>query len=104
MDLLRAALQDGLPLEGDTLAGMETAHMPAPLHLLGVTGKPFPCGCGRNWGCIEAYTTISGLPHLLAEKLLKYPDQPAATVAAPKPYSSPRSQPMIQATNSPSVA
>ena len=25
----------GLPLAGDTLAGMETAHMPAPLHLLG---------------------------------------------------------------------
>src|SRR4051812_3181390 len=24
----------GLPLQGDTLAGMETAHMPAPLHLL----------------------------------------------------------------------
>jgi len=64
---------DGLPLEGDTLAGMETAHMPAPLHLLGVTGQPLPCGCGRDWGCIEAYTTISGLPHLLAEKLLKYP-------------------------------
>ena len=61
----------GLPLDGDTLAGMETAHMPAPLHLLGV--KPFPCGCGRNWGCIEAYTTISGLPYLLAEKIIKYP-------------------------------
>ncbi len=58
---------DGLPHEGDTLSGMETAHMPAPLHLLGVTGKPFPCGCGRDWGCIEAYTTISGLPRLLEE-------------------------------------
>jgi glucokinase len=69
---------DGLPLEGDTLAGMETAHMPAPLHLLGVTGKPFPCGCGRDWGCIEAYTTISGLPRLLEEKLLKYPDHELA--------------------------
>lgn len=77
--------QNGLPLEGDTLAGMETAHMPAPLHLLGVTGKPFPCGCGRNWGCIEAYTTISGLPHLLAEKLLKYPDHELArSTATPK--------------------
>ena len=63
--------QNGLPLDGDTLAGMETAHMPAPLHLLGV--KPFPCGCGRNWGCIETCTTLSGLPYLLAEKLLKYP-------------------------------
>lgn len=76
---------DGLPLEGDTLAGMETAHMPAPLHLLGVTGKPFPCGCGRDWGCIEAYTTISGLPRLLEEKLLKYPDHELAkSTAAPK--------------------
>jgi glucokinase len=74
--------QNGLPLEGDTLAGMETAHMPAPLHLLGITGKPFPCGCGRDWGCIEAYTTISGLPHLLAEKLLKYPNHELAKSAA----------------------
>ena len=72
---------DGLPLEGDTLSGMETAHMPAPLHLLGITGKPFPCGCGRDWGCIEAYTTISGLPRLLEEKLLKYPDHELAKSA-----------------------
>ena len=33
---------NGLPLEGDTLAGMETAHMPAPLHLLGITGEAVP--------------------------------------------------------------
>src|ERR1017187_6466134 len=77
--------QNGLPLEGDTLAGMETAHMPAPLHLLGMTGKPFPCGCGRDWGCIEAYTTISGLALLLTEKLLKYPDHELAkSTATPK--------------------
>ncbi len=74
---------DGLSLDGDTLAGMEAGHMPAPLHLLGLTGKPFPCGCGRDWGCVEAYTTISGLPHLLAEKLLKYPDHELARSAAP---------------------
>jgi glucokinase len=68
---------DGLSLEGDTLAGLETGHAPAPLHLLdGI--RPFPCGCGRNWGCYEAYTTISGLPHLLAEKLPKYPDHELA--------------------------
>jgi glucokinase len=73
---------DGLALEGDTLAGMETAHMPAPLHLLGVTGKPFPCGCGRDWGCIEAYTTLSGLPRLLEEKLLKYPGHELAKATA----------------------
>jgi glucokinase len=48
-------------------AAMETAHMIAPLHLLGLAGKPFPCGCGKDWGCVEAYTTISGLPRLLAE-------------------------------------
>jgi len=59
---------------------METAHMPAPLHLLGV--KPFPCGCGKNWGCIETYTTLSGLPYLLAEKLLKYPKHPLARSSA----------------------
>jgi glucokinase len=65
---------DGLPLQGDTLAGMETAHMPAPLHLLGA--KPYTCGCGRTWGCIELYTTLAGLPYLLTEKLVAYPDHP----------------------------
>jgi glucokinase len=72
--------QNGLPLEGDTLAGMETAHMPAPLHLLGV--KPFPCGCGKDWGCIEAYTTLSGLPYLLADKIVKYPNHELAKSTA----------------------
>jgi glucokinase len=71
---------NGLPLDGDTLAGMETAHMPAPLHLLGV--KPFPCGCGKNWGCIETCTTLSGLPYLLAEKLVKYPKHELARSTA----------------------
>jgi predicted NBD/HSP70 family sugar kinase len=32
---------------------------------------------------VEAYTTISGLPYLLAEKLLKYPDHELAKSAAP---------------------
>ncbi|PWH12044.1 MAG: ROK family protein [Anaerolineae bacterium] len=71
----------GLPLEGDTLAGMEGGHMPAPLQLLGA--KPYPCGCGRDWGCFEVYTTISGLPYLLAEKLEKYPDHELAKSSAP---------------------
>jgi glucokinase len=66
----------GLPLSGDTLAGMETAHMAAPLQLLGA--KPYPCGCGRTWGCVELYTTLAGLPYLLAEKLPSYPDHPLA--------------------------
>lgn len=66
---------DGFPLEGDTLAGMEAGHMPAALHLLGMSHvKPFTCGCGKDWGCIEAYTTISGLPQLLSVLLPKYPD------------------------------
>jgi len=63
--------RDGLPLTGDTLAGMEGGHMPAPLHLLGVPA--YPCGCGRDWGCIEVYTTLSGLPRLLAAKLAEQP-------------------------------
>jgi predicted NBD/HSP70 family sugar kinase len=53
---------------------MEGGHMPAPLHLLDT--KPYPCGCGRTWGCVEVYTTISGLPYLLAERLPKYPEHP----------------------------
>ncbi len=68
--------RNGLPFEGDTLAGMEGGHMPAPLHLL--NAKAYPCGCGRDWGCIEVYTTISGLPYLLAEKLIEYPDHALA--------------------------
>ncbi len=66
----------GLPLDGDTLAGMEAGHMPAPLHQLGV--PPYPCGCGRTWGCVEVYTTLSGLPHLLADKLAQQPDHDLA--------------------------
>lgn len=74
---------DGLSLDGDTLAGMEAGHMPAPLHLLGITGKPFTCGCGRDWGCVEAYTTISGLPQLLAEKIKDHPGHELAHSTAP---------------------
>ena len=73
---------DGLPLEGDTLAGLESGHLPAPLHLLGLSGPALPCGCGRDWGCVEAYTTISGLPHLLAEKLVDFPDHEFVTSPA----------------------
>lgn len=62
---------DGLSLDGDTLAGMEASHMPAPLHEL--RARPYPCGCGRNWGCVEVYTSLAGLPYLLAEKLAEHP-------------------------------
>lgn len=68
--------RDGLPLDGDTLAGMEAGHMPAPLHLLGVPA--YPCGCGRTWGCFEVYTTLAGLPYLLADKLASHPDHELA--------------------------
>ena len=61
----------GLPLDGDTISGMEAAHMPAPLHLL--NAKPYTCGCGRTWGCVEMYTTLAGLPYLLEEALHRYP-------------------------------
>jgi glucokinase len=71
----------GLPLEGDTLAGMEASHMPAPLHLLGV--EPLTCGCGRTWGCVEMYTSLAGLPALLARGLDRYPDHPLARSPLP---------------------
>jgi glucokinase len=69
----------GLPLDGDTLAGMEAGHMPAPLQELKV--PPYPCGCGRTWGCFEVYTTLSGLPYLLAAKLAEHPDHELARSA-----------------------
>lgn len=74
---------DGLCLDGDTLAGMEAGHMPVPLNMFGLTGKPLACGCGRDWGCVEAYTTISGLPYLLAQQLEKFPDHELAKSTAP---------------------
>lgn len=73
--------RDGLPLDGDTLAGMEAGHMPALLHELGV--RPFPCGCGRTWGCIEVYTTLSGLAHLLEEKIVVHPTHDLAKSTLP---------------------
>jgi glucokinase len=45
----------------------------------------YPCGCGRTWGCIEVYTTLSGIPYLLVEKLKEYPDHALAkSPASPK--------------------
>ena len=74
---------NGLPLEGDTFAGLESGHAAAAVHLIGLTSKPFPCGCGRDWGCVEAYTTISGLPYLLAEKIKDFPDHELAKSTTP---------------------
>jgi glucokinase len=59
---------------------MEGAHMPAPLQILGA--KPYLCGCGRDWGCFELYTTIAGLPYILAEKLGQYPGHELASSKA----------------------
>lgn len=73
--------QRGLPLNGDTLNGVEAGHMPAPIHLLGL--PPFVCGCGRSWGCFEAYASISGLPQYLDFLLPKYPDHELAHSSAP---------------------
>lgn len=75
---------DGLSLDGDTLAGMEAGHMPVPLHLFGRGHhQPLPCGCGRDWGCVEAYTTLSGLQYLLEEQLAIQPDHELARSPAP---------------------
>ena len=72
--------RQGLPLDGDTISGMEAAHMPAPLHLLGA--QPYPCGCGHTWGCVEMYTTLAGLPLLLEEALKRQPDHHLAKSSA----------------------
>lgn len=67
---------NGLPLTGDHFAGMEAGHMAVPLQLLGEgleKAPAFSCGCGRDWGCIEAYSTISGLPQYLDYFLPRFP-------------------------------
>lgn len=79
---------NGLPLSGDHLAGMEAGHMPVPLHLLGHGLEKLPafrCGCGRNWGCIEAYSAIAGLPQYLEAYLTRHPGHElAASTETPK--------------------
>jgi glucokinase len=79
---------NGLPLTGDNFSGMEAGHMPVPIHLLGhdlEKRPPFRCGCGRDWGCIEAYSTISGLPQYLDAYLPRHPGHPlAASADTPK--------------------
>ena len=53
-------------------------------------------GEAARWGGIT-------MPNWLSSDT-RWPDQPTPTVAAPAAYSSTRSQPMIQAMNSPIVA
>lgn len=66
----------GLPLEGSTISGMEIGHIPAPLQVLGA--ETYTCGCGRDWGCFEMYTSLAGLPYLFEAALKRYPDHPLA--------------------------
>ncbi|MEZ4387204.1 MAG: ROK family protein [Candidatus Krumholzibacteriia bacterium] len=68
--------RSGLALDGDAFAGMEAAHLPAPLHLLDVPA--YRCGCGRTWGCVEMYTSLAGLPHLLEARLPRHADHELA--------------------------
>jgi predicted NBD/HSP70 family sugar kinase len=72
----------GLPLDGECLTGMEAGHMPVPLQLLGDV-PTFSCGCGRDWGCVESYTAIAGLPQLFTYMLRKHPAHPLAASDQP---------------------
>ena len=73
--------RNGLPLDGETLAGMEVGHIPAPLQVL--DAPAYPCGCGRTWGCFESYTSLAGLPYLLKAALPRYPGHPLAGPGEP---------------------
>ena len=72
---------DGTLLSGDHSAAVILGHMPAPHDRLGLPA--FPCGCGRDWGCFEAYTAISGLPRLLDHCLPDFPDHELARSEEP---------------------
>jgi predicted NBD/HSP70 family sugar kinase len=65
---------EGFPLSGDHGAAVILCHMPAPYERLGLPA--FRCGCGRDWGCFEAYTTISGLPRMLEHIGPRHPGHP----------------------------
>ena len=74
---------DGRTLSGDHQAAAILCHMPLPYRLLGL--PRFECGCGLDWGCIESYTSISGLPQMIEHLLPQYPDHPLAhSQASPK--------------------
>lgn len=72
---------DGDLLHGDHQAAVILCHMPAPYEVLGL--PRFRCGCGRDWGCFEAYSSISGLPQLLNAVLPEFPHHPFAAMAQP---------------------
>lgn len=64
----------GQVLSGDHGAAAILCHMPAPFERLGLPA--FRCGCGRDWGCFEAYTSLSGLPQMLDQLLPRFPQHP----------------------------
>lgn len=72
---------EGHPLRGDHQAAVILCHMPFPFHQLDL--PRFTCGCGRDWGCVEAYTSISGLPQYLKHLLPRFPDHPLHTDTRP---------------------
>jgi len=72
---------DGRLLSGDHAAAVILSHMPAPYKRLGLPA--FRCGCGRDWGCFEAYTAIAGLPQYLEHLLPKFPGHALAKAGSP---------------------
>ena len=62
-----------------------------------------PSASFTAWPVASAHWGGMWMPKL-PSRLTKYPDQPTATVDAPMAYSRIRSQPMIQAKISPTVA
>ncbi len=64
----------GQLLSGDHQAAVVLCHSPAPYEALGL--PRFSCGCGRDWGCHEAYTSISGLPQYIERFLPLFPQHP----------------------------
>lgn len=67
---------DGRLHAGDHGEGAILCHSPIPYQSLGL--PLFPCKCGRDWGCVEIYTTIAGLHHYLAHLLPKFPEHTLA--------------------------
>jgi glucokinase len=64
----------GEPLHGDHGAGVIFCHQPMPYSRLGL--PLFRCGCGRDWGCHEAYTALAGIPQYLRHFEPMFPDHP----------------------------
>lgn len=62
----------GRMLEGDHISATFFCCMPIPYASLGL--PKLPCKCGRDWGCIEGYTALSGLVGLIEFFLPNYPD------------------------------